>query len=105
MNPVHALCMEDVHQLKSFLAVAENLSFTRAAESLFLTQSAVSHQIADLERVLGGELFIRHGRTIELTAAWRVLADLARRIFAALRDAHSAVFASARPDLGRLRIG
>src|SRR4051794_22031817 len=97
--------MEDVHQLKSFLAVAENLSFTRAAESLFLTQSAVSHQIADLERVLGVELFIRHGRTIELTASGRVLVERSRRIFAELRDAQAAVIAAARPDLGRLRIG
>ena len=97
--------MEDVHQLKSFLAVAENLSFTRAAETLFLTQSAVSHQIADLERTLGVELFIRHGRTIELTAAGRVLAERSRRIFADLTDAHAAVVAAARPDLGRLRIG
>jgi DNA-binding transcriptional LysR family regulator len=97
--------MEDVHQLKSFLAVAENLSFTRAAETRFLTQSAVSHQIADLERTLGVELFIRHGRTIELTAAGRVLAERARRIFAELTDAKAAVVAAARPDLGRLRIG
>jgi DNA-binding transcriptional LysR family regulator len=105
MNAVHAICMEDVHQLKSFLAVAENLSFTRAAQSLFLTQSAVSHQIADLERALGVELFIRHGRTIELTGAGRVLAERARRIFAELKDAQAAVLAAARPDLGRLRIG
>jgi DNA-binding transcriptional LysR family regulator len=97
--------MEDVHLLKSFLAVAENLSFTRAAETLFLTQSAVSHQIADLERTLGVELFIRHGRTIELTSAGRVLAERARRIFADLADARAAVVAAARPDLGRLRIG
>jgi DNA-binding transcriptional LysR family regulator len=97
--------MEDVHQLKSFLAVAENLSFTRAAETLFLTQSAVSHQIADLERDLGVDLFIRHGRTIELTAAGRVLADRARRIFTELRDTKAAVVAAARPDMGRLRIG
>ena len=97
--------MEDVHQLRSFLAVAENLSFTRAAEGLFLTQSAVSHQIADLERALGVELFIRHGRTIELTPAGRVLVDRARRIFADLKDAKAAVVAAARPDMGRLRIG
>ena len=41
--------MEDVHQLRVFTAVAENLSFTRAAEVLFMTQSGVSHQIARLE--------------------------------------------------------
>src|SRR3954464_15642009 len=105
MSWINGICMEDVHQLKSFLAVAENLSFTRAAETLFLTQSAVSHQIADLERALGVELFTRHGRTIELTAAGRVLVDRSRRIFADLRDAHAAVVAAARPDPGRPRIG
>ena len=47
--------MEDVHQIKSFLAVAEYLSFTRAAETLFLTQSAVSRQIKELEDELGVE--------------------------------------------------
>lgn len=105
MSQSHEFCMEDVHQLRSFLAVAENLSFTRAAEGLFLTQSAVSHQIADLERVLGVELFIRHGRTIELTAAGRVLVERSRRIFADLKEAQAAVIAAARPDIGRLRIG
>src|SRR5258706_848881 len=105
MSAFHAFCMEDVPHLKPFLGVHENLIFPRAAESLFLTQSAVSHQIAALERVLGVELFIRHGRTIELTAAGRVLADRARRIFADLRDAHAAVVAAARPDVGRFRIG
>src|SRR4051794_41767062 len=100
MNRVHAFCMEDVHQLKSFLAVAENLSFTRAAETLFLTQSAVSHQIADLERDLGVELFIRHGRTIELTAAGRGLGGRARRVFAGLRGTKTAGGAGGRAGHG-----
>ena len=60
--------MEDVHQLKVFLAVADNLSFTRAAEVLFLTQSAVSHQISKLERQLGCALFQREGRQVKLTS-------------------------------------
>ena len=50
-------------------------------------------------------MFIRHGRTIELTAAGRVLVERARRVFAELADAQAAVVAAARPDLGRLRIG
>lgn len=97
--------MEDVHQLRVFLAVAENLSFTRAAQTLFLTQSAVSHQVADLERRLAAPLFVRHGRTISLTPAGRTLAEHARRVFAALRDAEVAVRQANRQDLGRLRIG
>ena len=56
--------MLDVHQLRVFAAVAENLSFTRAAERLFLTQSAVSHQIARLEREIGCPLLERQGSSL-----------------------------------------
>lgn len=97
--------MEDVHQLKVFLAVAENLSFTRAAESLYLTQSAVSHQIARLERTLGAALLLRQGRNISLTSVGRELVPHARRVFAVLDDATAAVRQAARPDSGRLRVG
>ncbi|MDB5296339.1 MAG: cmpR 2 [Phycisphaerales bacterium] len=97
--------MPDVHSLKVFAAVAQNLSFTRAAETLFLTQSAVSHQVATLERELGVSLFDRRGRTVELTAAGRVLVDRARRVFAAMDEAADAVRQAADPDQGRLRIG
>jgi DNA-binding transcriptional LysR family regulator len=95
----------DVHQLQVFLAVAEKLSFTRAAEGLFLTQSAVSHQIAKLERSAGCELLIRQGRTVTLTPAGREMAHQARRVLAALDEAGAAVRRVARPDQGRLRIG
>src|ERR1700712_278478 len=97
--------MEDVHQLRVFAAVAENLSFTRAAQALFLTQSAVSHQVADLEHKLAVPLFLRHGRTISLTPAGQVLVEQSARVFAALRDAATAVRQAARQDLGRLRVG
>jgi DNA-binding transcriptional LysR family regulator len=97
--------MEDVHQLKVFTAVAENLSFTRAADVMYLTQSAVSHQVARLERSLGVSLFEREGRTIKLTPAGRTLLQQARRVFASLEDARAAVLAAAHPDSGRLRIG
>jgi len=97
--------MEDVHQLKVFLAVADNLSFTRAAEVLFLTQSAVSHQISKLERQLGCALFVREGRQVKLTSAGQTLIPHARRIFASLRDAEAAVKQATRPDAGVLRVG
>ncbi|HEX8914447.1 MAG TPA: LysR family transcriptional regulator [Humisphaera sp.] len=97
--------MQDVHALKVFAAVAEHLSFTRAAETLFLTQSAVSHQVAALERQLGTQLFERRGRTTVLTSPGRVLLDRARRVFAALDEATEAVRQASKPDLGRLRIG
>jgi DNA-binding transcriptional LysR family regulator len=97
--------MEDVHQLRVFMAVAENLSFTRAAQTLFLTQSAVSHQVADLEQKLASPLFVRHGRTISLTPAGLVLVEQCRRVFGALHEAEVAVRQAARQDLGRLRVG
>jgi DNA-binding transcriptional LysR family regulator len=97
--------MIDVHQLRVFAAVAENLSFTRAGERLFLTQSAVSHQIAKLESAVGGMLLERQGRTVALTSAGREMAHHARRVFAALDEAESAVRGAARPGTGRLRIG
>ncbi|MEI8194692.1 MAG: LysR family transcriptional regulator [Phycisphaerae bacterium] len=97
--------MDNVHQLKVFHAVAQFLSFTRAAQALYLTQSAVSHQIAALERELGTALVIREGRTIHLTEAGKVLEQQARHVFTALERATEAVRLAARPDLGRLRIG
>ena len=97
--------MLDVHQLTVFLAVAEKLSFTRAAEGLFLTQSAVSHQIANVERAMGSELFARQGRSIALTPAGQEMAYHARRVIAALGETEAAVRRAARPGQGRLRIG
>src|SRR6187401_3534671 len=97
--------MFDVHQMQVFLAVAEKLSFTRAAEGLFLTQSAVSHQIAKLEGLVGAELLLRQGRTVALTPAGREMVHQAKRVLASLGEAEIAVRQAARPDQGRLRIG
>ena len=97
--------MLDVHQLRVFTAVAENLSFTRAAERLFLTQSAVSHQIARLEREIGCPLLERQGRTVALTLAGREMAVRARRVFAMIEAAEAAPRHAARPATGRLVIG
>src|SRR3954452_21691815 len=105
IRAIHEERMEDVHQLRVFAAVAENLSFTRAAEVLFMTQSGVSHQIARLEKGLGAELFTREGRSVALTRAGRVLLEHARRVFVALEDAVAATRQAANPDSGLLRIG
>jgi DNA-binding transcriptional LysR family regulator len=61
--------------LRSFEAVARHLSFTRAADELALTQSAVSHQIRALEEHLGARVFERRHRGIELTADGRTLLE------------------------------
>jgi DNA-binding transcriptional LysR family regulator len=105
MNLTHGFCMEDMHQLRVFTAVAENLSFTRAAEVLFMTQSGVSHQIARLESSIGAELFTREARSVSLTRAGETLLHHARRLFIAMENAVAAARQAADSDSGTLRIG
>ncbi len=97
--------MIDVHQLRVFAAVAENLSFTRAAEQLSLSQSAVSHQVARLEQGVGVTLLLRQGRAVSLTPAGQEMLVRAKRLVAGLEETRSAVQQAARPQLGRMRIG
>lgn len=59
----------DTELLKTFLEVSRTRHFGRAAESLYLTQSAVSFRIRQLENQLGVNLFTRHRNNIRLTAA------------------------------------
>ncbi|MBI1395182.1 MAG: transcriptional regulator GcvA [Betaproteobacteria bacterium] len=73
-------------QLLAFEAAARNLSFTRAAEELFLTQSAVSRQIQSLERDLGLALFVRRPRTLTLTEGGRMLHRTTQEVLQRLHD-------------------
>ena len=59
--------------LRAFSVAARELSFKAAADSLYLTPSAVSHRIRDLEKHLGQRVFVRKSRAIELTDAGRGL--------------------------------
>lgn len=70
----------ELSHLRTFRAVAETLSFTRAAEKLNLTQSAVSHQIKALETDLGEPLFIRAKRGVKLSPAGKDALAYAERI-------------------------
>lgn len=84
--------------LRTFEAVARQLSFSRAADELALTQSAVSHQVRALEDNLGARLFRRRHRTIELTADGQTLLEGVRA------GLDSVLFASERVR-SRRRIG
>lgn len=97
--------MKDVQGLRVFAAVAQHLSFTRAAAALGLTQSAVSHQIAALEAAFDAPLLRREGRRASLTDAGRILREHSVRVFAVLQETRNAVKRAARPGLGSLRIG
>ena len=70
----------EIRQLKYFAAVADTLNFSRAAETLFISQSALSKQIADLERELGMVLLQRDKRSVRLTPAGKVLLNEAKVI-------------------------
>lgn len=70
----------DIASLQAFIAVAEQQSFSRAAEQLYLTQPAVSKRVAQLEGDLDVALFDRIGRRISLTQAGRTLLPRARRL-------------------------
>ena len=77
--------------LRSFEAAARLLSFTRAADELALTQSAVSRQVQQLEEGLGAALFTRRHRAIELTDAGRVLQRAVDDTLERLRDASARI--------------
>ncbi|MFF2021920.1 LysR family transcriptional regulator [Streptomyces sp. NPDC058171] len=77
--------------LHYFASVAEELSFTRAAERLFVSQPALSKQIRVLEKRLGAPLFVRDRRTVRLTAVGEALLPHARAVLAAWRAAEAAV--------------
>jgi acetyl esterase/lipase len=79
-----------VRHLRAFVAVAEELNFSRAAERLYLSQPALSRQIRALERVVGCDLLHRSTRHVALTLAGEALLDRARPVLAALDEAVAA---------------
>ncbi|AVH58450.1 MULTISPECIES: LysR family transcriptional regulator [Streptomyces] len=85
----------DPRLLRAFLAVAEELHFTRAAARLYVAQQALSRDIRRLERALGAELFVRTTRQVALTTDGERLLPYARRVLEA-QDALLAVFARTR---------
>ena len=93
----------DVDQLRTFVAISDTGSFTRAAEIVHKTQSAVSMQMKRLEERVGRAIFARDGRASKLTDDGERLLDYARRI---VRLNSECVAAFADTDLvGRVRLG
>ncbi|WP_070989796.1 LysR family transcriptional regulator [Halofilum ochraceum] len=91
--------------LQAFVAVAEAGSFSRAADTLFLTQPAISKRIAALEDDLRARLFDRMARSVELTEAGRALLPHARRVLGELETSRQVVADLSGTVGGRLRIG
>ncbi|MEU3661371.1 LysR family transcriptional regulator [Streptomyces sp. NPDC032940] len=95
----------DLQQMRYVLAVAETAGFTRAAERCHIVQSALSHQIARLEKELGARLFERTSRRVRLTAAGEAFLPAAREALEAAERARAEVAAATGEIRGRLTVG
>ncbi|HYG80752.1 MAG TPA: LysR family transcriptional regulator [Pyrinomonadaceae bacterium] len=93
----------ELWQLRTFRVVAETLNFTRAAERLNLTQSAVSHQIKALETELGEPLFIRAKRGVKLSEAGQVALEYVERILDDAQALKERVSGREHEPVGRVR--
>ena len=95
--------LESPH-LRLVSEVARAESVTRAADRLHVTQSAVSHQLRDIEHKLGIALFVRSGRRMVPTPAGRLIADAAGDLLATLERVEAQVAQVARQAAGELRV-
>lgn len=94
----------ELRHLRSFIAVAEELHFARAAERLHIEQSPLSRTIKELESDIGAQLFDRTSRGTRLTWPGQVFAEAVHRVFQAVEQARSNVQAAAAGYRGYLRI-
>lgn len=93
----------ELWQLRTFRVVSETLNFTRAAERLNLTQSAVSHQIKALETELGEPLFIRAKRGVKLSEAGKIALEYVERILDDAQALKERVSGREHAPVGRVR--
>lgn len=91
-------------KMETLLAVAEQKSFTKAAQALSLTQPAVSHHISQLEEELGATLFVRRRGALRLTAEGEIVVKYARRMKAQYAKLQSEL-QNVKTNLTQLRVG
>lgn len=92
-------------QLQYFLAVAETLHFSKAAERLFVTQPTLSHQLSELETQLGVPVFDRTGGSVRLTQAGLIFREYALRSITAVEEGCTALAELEGLERGDLRLG
>ncbi|MGB0223747.1 MAG: LysR family transcriptional regulator, partial [Marinobacterium sp.] len=96
--------MIDLRHLKTLVALRDAGSLVEAAERVHLTQSALSHQIKDLEERLNCSLFIRKTKPISFTSAGQRILSLADDILPMIRTAERDIARLAGGEVGRLNI-
>ncbi len=97
--------MVNISELKVFVTAAEELNFSHAAQRLHLSQSAVSQNIQAIEKEYGVELFVRHGRSVQLSDVGQVILPLAREVLNAARLFEDALVNANGNVVGDLVIG
>jgi DNA-binding transcriptional LysR family regulator len=90
--------MINLSELRVFVTAAEELNFSRAAQRLNLSQSAVSQNIQSIERAYDVELFIRHGRSVQLSETGQAILPIARGMLNSVRVLEDALI-NARGDI------
>lgn len=95
----------DIQKLKYFVAVAESLSFSEAASNVGISQSAMSQQIAELERQVNTQLIIRKKRPLQLTSAGKVLLKESYSLVAKADEALHKTHQAAKGYVGFLKVG
>lgn len=95
----------EMRYLKSFIAVAEELHFGRAAERLYMAQPPLSHQIKKLEKELGVQLFERNTRSVRLTSAGESFLEPARDVLLGIEVAVRAAQNAGKGEYGRVTVG
>ena len=103
-QPLTIMPMED-HRLKAFCLVVEMKSFSKAAQAKFMTQSAVSHLVKNLEDEVGVKLLIRRGKNVFLTPAGKIFYGHAVRILEQYRTLDHDINALLNQVRGPLHIG
>jgi DNA-binding transcriptional LysR family regulator len=95
----------ELRHLRYFVAVAEELHFSRAAKRLHIAQPPLSQQIRKLERYIGHPLFSRNSRTVTLTQAGETLLERSRYLLRRLEDDLETVRRVGRGEIGTLTVG
>lgn len=105
MNFPAMTALTSLKQLHYLVALSEQLNFTRAAESCFVTQSTLSSGLKELENVLGAQLVERNKQTVLMTPIGLEVANRARAILAAAQDLVGIAAGAGVPMTGLLRLG